>query len=331
MHIGMDLAWPTLLELITATCSVLIVCLGAIAYLRHVRLERPALGRFNTRDIAVLSGFLVTLPFLYVAIPQWVLTVFLTITFVASMSIGYRPVLGRARLWLAIGILLALNYYLARTMLGTVVGWQLFWTENSVIVALGAIAVANLYVQGGMRLQHVCYFAMLLAAYDAVFTLVWPVTNELTERFLGFPLDPSMGTRVGIYNASIGIGDLLVYALFVTAAAKAYGHRALRAALTIAVVFGAAAPSLAPLLFRQLIDARTDLVVPAQTLFGPAAFSYYYWARRRYGNERTTGQFLRDLRGDPVAANRDAEPARSENALHPSTAAARRYAREATP
>jgi hypothetical protein len=322
MPIGMDLAWPTLLELITATCSVLVVCLGALTYLRHVRLERPALGRFNARDIAVLSGFLIALPFLYVAMPQWLLTVFLTITFVASMSIGYRPVLGRARLWLVIGTLLALNYYLARTMLGTVVGWQLFWAENSVIVALGAIAVANLYVQGGMRLQHVCYFAMLLAGYDAVFTLVWPVTNELTERFLGYPLDPSMGTRVGIYNASIGIGDLLVYALFVCAAVKAYGPRTLRAALTIAAVFGAAAPSLAPLLFRQLIDARTDLVVPAQTLFGPAAFTYYLWARHRYGAERSTGQFLRDLRGGPVATDRAAEPAGRETAPHPAKEAA---------
>lgn len=308
MPIGMDLAWPTVLELITATCSVLIVCLGALTYLQHVRLERPAVGRFNGRDIAVLSGFLIALPFLYVAVPQWTLTMFLTITFVASMSIGYRPVLGRAQLWSGIGLLLALNYYLARTMLGTVLGWQLFWAENSIIVALGAVAVANLYVQGGMRLRHVCHFAMLLAVYDSVFTLVWPVTNQLTERFLGFPLDPSMGTRVGIYNASIGIGDLLVYALFVTAAVKAYGRRALRAALTIAVVFGAVAPSLAPLLFRQLIDARTDLVVPAQSLFGPAAYAYYRWARRRYGNERTTGQFVRDLRDGPTRAERAAEP-----------------------
>lgn len=311
MPIGTDLAWPTILELITATCSVLIVCLGALAYLRHVRLERPALGRFNGRDIAVLSVFLIGLPFLYVAVPRWTLTLFLTITFVASISIGYRSVLGRTRLWLAIGVLLGLNFYLARNMLGTVVGWQLYWAENSLIVALGAVAVANLYAQGGMRLRHVCSFALLLAVYDSVFTLAWPVTNTLTERFLGFPLDPSMGTRVGIYNATIGIGDLLVYALFVTAAVKAYGRRALRAALTIALLFGAVAPSLAPLLFRQLIDARTDLVVPAQTLFGPAAFAYYAWARRRYGNERSTGQFLRDLRAGTAPGERDSVPTRS--------------------
>ena len=34
-------------------------------------------------------------------------------------------------------------------------GWQLFWVENDVIVLLAAVSVANLYVQGGMKLEHV--------------------------------------------------------------------------------------------------------------------------------------------------------------------------------
>jgi hypothetical protein len=292
----MSLLWPTMLELIVAVTSVLLVSAGALLYLHRVRLDRPAIGRFNRRDIMILFGFLVTLPLLYVLVPQTLLTGFLLVTFVGSLSIGYRPVLGRTWLWVVIGLLLGLNIWLARTMLGTLVGWDLYWAENSLIVALGAIAVANLYAQGGMRLQHVCWFALCLAVYDATFTLVWPVTNELTERFLGFPLDPSMGMRFGIYNATIGLGDLLVYALFLITAVKAYGRRAARAAVLIIVTFGAAAPALAPLVFRQLIDARTDLIIPAQSLFGPVAFAYYRWARRHYGAERTTGQFLASLR-----------------------------------
>ena len=42
----------------------------------------------------------------------------------------------------------------------------------------------------------------------------------------------------------------------------------------------------------SFLDARTDLVVPAQTLFGPAAFLGYLWLRRRYGRERTMQEFL---------------------------------------
>lgn len=300
----MSLVWPTILVLIVAVTSVLLVSAGALLYLQRVRLDRPAIGRFNRRDMILLFGFLVTLPLFYVLLPQWLLTGFLVVTFIGSLSIGYRPVLTRTWLWPAIGLLLGLNIWLARTMLGTLAGWDLYWAENSLVVALGAVAVANLYAQGGMRLQHVCWFALFLALYDAVFTLVWPVTNELTERFLGFPLDPSMGMRFGIYNATIGLGDLLIYALFLITAVKAYGRRVVRAVVFIIVVFGAAAPALAPLLFRQLIDARTDLIVPAQTLFGPVAFAYYRWARRRYGAERTTGQFFAGLRSAPVVPGR---------------------------
>ncbi len=288
----MSLVWPTFFELIVAVTGSVVSCLVALLYLRRVRLERPAIGTFNRRDIMILFVFIVFLPTLYVVLPQWLLTSFLVLTFVASMSIGYRPLLSPARLWLGIGLLVGLNIWMARTLLGTVTGWQIYWAENSILVILGAVSVANLYVQGGMRLRHVAWFALILAVYDAIFTLVWPVTNELAERFLGFPLDPSVGMRVGLYNASIGLGDLLVYALFTITAYKAYGQAAAKVALALVVLFGAIAPSLAPLLFRELIDARTDLVVPAQTLFGPAAFGCYLWLRHRYGAERTMREFL---------------------------------------
>ena len=51
---------------------------------------------------------------------------------------------------------------MGRNLLGTVLGWQFFWAENSVIVLLAAISVANLYVQGGMKLKHVAWFAARL-------------------------------------------------------------------------------------------------------------------------------------------------------------------------
>ena len=63
-----------------------------------------------------------------------------------------------------------------------------------------------------------------LSIYDLAFTLFVPLTNKLAEEFLGYPLDPSIGMRLGLYNASIGLGDLLVYALFMTTAFKAYGR-----------------------------------------------------------------------------------------------------------
>lgn len=287
-----SLVFPTVFELVVATTASMVTSLLALYYLRRVRMERPPIGTFNRRDVTTLFAFVVGLPLLYVLLPQWLLTTVLVVTFTGALSIGFRPVLGPSRLWAGLGLLIGLNIWLARTVLGTVTGWQVYWLETDVIVVAAAVAAANLYVQGGMRVKHVSWFALILAGYDIVFTLVWPVTNELTERFLGFPLDPSVGFRMGIYNATIGIGDLLVYAMFLLAAYKAYGWLAAKLSMAVIFVFGAVAPALAPLVFRVLIDARTDLVVPAQTLFGPVAFLCYLWLKRTYGPERTMAAFL---------------------------------------
>jgi hypothetical protein len=277
--------------LAVSVVSAVSVCCCALFYLRRVRLERPPIGAFNGRDMAILFVFLSTVPLFYLTLPRWLLTAFLVVTFLASLSIGFRPVLGPAVLWPAIGLLLGLNLWMGSNALGTVLGWQLFWAENSVVVLLGAVSVSNLYVQGGMKLRHVAWFALVLGAYDAIFTTVYPVTNALVEEFLGYPLDPSMGMRWHFDNAAIGLGDLLVYSSFLLAAYKAYGRRAGRLALAVVVVFGAALPSLAPLLI-DYVDPRTDTLVPAQTWFGPAALLTYRWLRRRHGEERTMQEFL---------------------------------------
>src|SRR5579885_1443764 len=97
--------------------------------------------------------------------------------------------------------------------------------------------------------------------------------------------------RIGLYDAAVGIGDLLIYALFMLSAYKAYGWRAARVALVLIAVFGGVVPSLTPLVIN-FVDARADIVVPVQTWFGPVAFVGYLWMRRRYGPERTMREFL---------------------------------------
>src|SRR3954451_947757 len=102
----MELVYPTVFELFVAVIATVTTNLLAMLYLRKVRLERPPIGTFNARDIMILSGFIVLLPLLYVVLPQWALTGFLVLTFTASLSIGYRPLLSPAKLWLGIGLLL---------------------------------------------------------------------------------------------------------------------------------------------------------------------------------------------------------------------------------
>ena len=295
---GESLIFPVLFQLVLALTGTVLTCALALVYLQRVRLERPAVGTFNGRDIAVLFIFIVGLPLLYLVLPLLPLVIFLGITFVSALSIGLRPLLNPTASWILIGLLVGANIWMTRTLLGTVTGWQIFWIENSVVIIAAAVTVANLYVQGGMRVKHVAWFALILAVYDAIFTFKWPVTNILAQRFLESPLDPAIGFRLGLYNAALGLGDLLVYSLFVIAVHKAYGRIATKVAMGITVVFGAITPALLPLVFRVFIDARTDLVVPAQVAFGPAAFLCYLWLKHTYGRERTMDEFL-DHTGRP--------------------------------
>jgi hypothetical protein len=274
---------------VTLTASVT-VATGALYYLRRVRMERPPVGTFNGRDIVILMTLIVVLPFLYAVMPGWLITCFLALTFAASLSIGYRQVVGALPVWLGIGVLLGANIWESHTMMGSVAGWQLWWVELDILVLLGAIAVANLYVQGGMRLQHVAWFGLALAVYDVGASLGINVTAVLVEKFIGAPLDPTFGMRFNVNNYGIGIGDLLFYALFVTACYKAYGRRAARLAFGVMLVFGAAAPALIPLAVT-LIDFRNDILNPSQAFFAPAAFLLYLWLKHRYGQERTMAEF----------------------------------------
>jgi hypothetical protein len=311
---AVSLMQQSVLECLVAMVAVIVVSGGAVYYFRRVRQERPPVGTFNGRDITILLCIIIALPFLYAIMPGWALTCFLALTFAAALSIGYGPVLGEGRTWLIIGLLLGANIWTSHYLMGSVVGWQLWWLELDILVAVAAIAVSNLYVQGGMRLQHIVWFGLALAIYDVGSSLVINVTAKLVEEFIGAPLDPTFGMRFAVNNYGIGIGDLLFYALFVVASYKAYGRAAARLAFGVMIVFGAAAPSLFPLL-HALIDFRNDILVPSQLFFAPAAFVAYLWMKHKYGRERTMAEY----RASTGVAPRTAVPAQATPAPEPAS------------
>lgn len=281
----------SLIQTAVAMAGTAIACWAALYYFRRVRIERPPIGTFNVRDITILLTIILLLPFLYAALPAWAITCFLIVTFAGSLSIGYRQVLRPGLLWALIGLLLGANIYESHFMMGTVLGWQVWWIELDILVIAGVVAVSNLYIQGGMRLSHVVYFALALAVYDLFASQVINVTAVLVEKFIGQPLDPTFGMRIQVANYGIGIGDLLVYAIFTIACYKAFGRAAARIAAVVAVMFGAAAPSLVTFLVA-LIDFRNDILIPSQAFFAPAALVAYLWMRRKYGRERTMAEYM---------------------------------------
>jgi hypothetical protein len=62
------------------------------------------------------------------------------------------------------------------------------------------------------------------------------------------------------------------------------------AARTAAIAVGGCATAFVPLLFN-FTNANLDDLVPAQSLFGPAAFGTYWWMKRHYGRERTMAEY----------------------------------------
>src|ERR1700726_4427223 len=101
-----SLLQQTLTEFGVIMVGVTLVCAGSLLYFRRVRMERPPIGTFNGRDIVILLVFISVLPFLYAVLPNWLITCLLVLTFTSSLYIGYRPVLGRTRVWLGIGLLI---------------------------------------------------------------------------------------------------------------------------------------------------------------------------------------------------------------------------------
>jgi hypothetical protein len=275
-------AFEAVVVLLGSMCTV--AC--ALAYSRRVRLPRPPVGTFNGRDLVILSVFVVALPLAYLRLPGNVLTGLLVVTFASGMFTALRPLLRRRLLLMAMGGAMAADFLLApaaHAAHGTPAGLASYWVINSLIVLVTAVGVANLYVQGGLRARHVAWFAVFLAAYDAIFTGVLPTMADLATAFAGRPLTAAVGFATPHHAASVGVGDLLVYALFATAAYRGYGRKGAAVALSLTAVFGALLPVFTPLVISgvQRRAGADGTVVPAQVFFGPAAFAGYLWLRRR--------------------------------------------------
>jgi hypothetical protein len=276
------------------TTVVFVAALGApllaLFYFRNVRLERPALGVFNTRDILLILAFILSLPFLYLVLPSHVLTGMLVLTFCSALYIAGRPFLSPRLLWPLIALLVGGDIIVTQAFMGTGWGWQLYWVFNNMIVLAAVVGVSNLYVQGGMRLSQVAWLSLILAFYDAFFVLVIPVSPHLADRFHGQALDAALGWIMGPYSSNIGIGDLLIFALFLISACKGFGRKGVFASVAIIAIFGALLPSLSSVIILPFVHAGNGFTIPVQTFLGPAALLTYSLLRRS-GKERSIGHW----------------------------------------
>jgi hypothetical protein len=260
------------------------------AYFRRYQVSRPPIGVFNGRDVAVLLAAIVLIPYLYLALPTAVVATLLVLTTFGILYFTCEPLIRSRRLLVAVLVAaIAADVVIALTS-GT--GSNTFLAVNDAVLLLVVVGVANLWAQSGMKARDAAALAAGLAVYDFIATSQLTLMTDLIDKLSEVPLLPFIAWRVGDGALAIGLGDLLLAAVFPLVMRKAFGPRA--AAIALAVGIGVIVAVLG------LIQLGTiDFAVPVMVVLGPLMVAQYALTIRRRGSERTTFQYLQ---AEPLAA-----------------------------
>src|SRR6266851_9979327 len=69
-------------------------------YFRRFRVTRPPIGVFNTRDVSLMIGAIIMVPYLYLAVPAWLEAGLLGLGMLTILQVTFEPVLpGRWTAW----------------------------------------------------------------------------------------------------------------------------------------------------------------------------------------------------------------------------------------
>jgi hypothetical protein len=258
------------------------VLLGWV-YFRNYQLARPSIGVLNLGDVAFMIGVIILIPYLYLALPLWLVAAILAMAMLSILYFTGEPVL-RAR-WanwvvalLLIGADVRANLHLGATS-------TTFFLVNNTVLILAVVGVTSLWAQSGMKARDVAVLGGALAAYDLIATSLLPLMTDLISRLASIPLAPVVSWGVGPERLLIGLGDLLFATVFPLVMRKAFGRASGIAAMVINL--GTIAAMIA---FLQL--ANVAMALPVMAGLGPLmVLQYGYWMRRR-GRERATWQYL---------------------------------------
>lgn len=268
---------------------VIIFCFALLAlglswlYFRRYRMQRPPIGVFNLWDVAVMMGAILLIPYLYLLLPRWMVTLLLALGALGITFFLFEPVWRSSRLAWVITLLIIAATLGAWWRFGGTAPEFLF--INNVVQVLSVIGISNLWAQSGMKARDAAVLGAALVVYDFLFTSVLPLMTDLFTQIDGLPFAPVVGwpvTREGILL--IGLGDLLLAAVFPLVMRKAYGRTAGLTALSVALL------ALAGVLLLP-ISGLLQVTFPVMVVLGPLMVAQYLFWRRRRGRERTTRQY----------------------------------------
>lgn len=270
------------------TLATLIVFVHAAAavsagwlYFRRYAIQRPPIGVFNLWDVAFMLTGIVLIPYLYLLLPAWLAAGVLGLGALGILYFMLEPVLNvRWLIWLVVIIFLTTN-------IGAAIGLggqsAVYFATNNLVQILVVVGVTNTWAQSGMKARDAAILGAALVIYDYLFTSVLPLMAGLIGHLAGLPFAPMVIWHFFVDGElgwlGIGLGDLLLAAVFPLVMRKAYGRPAGLVALLISLSALAAVLSLPVLGF-------VDNVFPVMVILGPVMMGQYLFWRRRCGSEQ---------------------------------------------
>jgi hypothetical protein len=230
-----------------------------------------------------MIGVIILVPYLYMALPLWLVMGLLALAMLSILYFAAEPVL-RSRLaaWLVVLVLVGTDIWSNLQFGATSIS---FLIVNNTVLILAVVGATNLWAQGGMKARDVTVLAGVLAVYDLLATSLLPLMSDLLARLASLPFAPLLAWGAGSNFLAIGLGDLLLATVFPLVMRKAFGRSA--GIVAMAINLGVIAS-----LMALIVLVNANVMVPVMTVLGPLmALQYGYWLRRR-GHERTTRQYL---------------------------------------
>ena len=180
------------------------VLLGWV-YFRHYQIARPSVGVLNLGDVAFMIGVIILIPYLYLALPLWLVAAVFAMAMLSILYFVGEPVL-RAR-WA--------NWVVALLLIGADVWANLhfgaasatFFLVNNTVLVLAVVGVTSLWAQSGIKARDVAVLGGVLTLYDLIATSLLPLMTDLITRLASIPFAPVVSWGVGPDRFVIGLGD----------------------------------------------------------------------------------------------------------------------------
>ncbi len=271
----------------TSTLMILFVFASASSlfswgYFQRYAMKRPPIGVFNLWDVTFMLGAIVVVPLLYLVLPTWMVAGLLGLAALSILYMTFEPLLRRRTLIWLIALLLVGSEIWIFFQSGA--NSQSLLLYNNMVQVLLVVGAVNLWAQSGMKARDAAILGAALLIYDLLFTSILAVMTALFNRVGVLPFAPLVAWGTGRGWMGLGLGDLLMAAVFPLLIYKGYGRTGGVVALLLTLAAFAFVLSLAAV-------GSLAATFPVMVVLGPLMVGQYVVWRHWRGVERTLFQF----------------------------------------